>query len=880
MGVPHCYGETPAAMMYAHGYAQAEDHLEEMLILAVGMLGRAAEFFGPAYVSSDVGWRFLGGRREIEAHVDEIEGESVEIAAAFAAGVNAYRRTHPGEAAWASGLALDAIDVLAGVRAGTLDNQLALVVEKLGRIGQTTCPPGGDTPDDASNMWAIVPALSASGVTQIQADPHLPFDDAGTGGTHWYDVHLKSGPYDVIGAGRFGFPAMAIGSNRNLGWSSTNNSADNADVYEITLRDDAQRPGEFEYLHDGQWKDIEHVGDELIKVNGGPNITAAVRRTHHGVVAYPVPLSAGTAWAARISGQDVFNQLQQHLEMNRARNRADFKAAMEQMNLAFRNYMVATREGDIYTISYSRHPNRPPGICFGLPLDGTTSSTDWVKVGGSVLIPFEYLPQIENPTCGWMQNSNNAPWYNSCGLTPGDFQCAPGLCNPAAREGYRSQVASDYFEAKVAAGQTVSDAEMEALSLNTEVRSADAFIPLLDNAYTAYPPSDPSGHYAAVKAALDAWNRRADRNETGITIYTDWVIDFTNATGVSLDNPPASLTPAQQQAAVQALTSTVDELVADYGTPLVPYGDIHTIKRSQEVDDPFAVPPVPRPIGGGFKSLQTLRMASPGEDPTLHGRGNVQSGSSYMMLSTFDASGLVSARRIKPYGNSMHPMSPHYSDMTDHYSLDDYVPFPYTDAEVDADMASYTSFAYVPVLESRIPGSRRTDVTCAVEWTVAHATNTPYRDKMGFTNSKQTCTDGDPACDYDGSADGQCTFRLSVCLNNNDSRLPLCTPGDVSTFELQKPRPDSLRAWEAAAAVVVLDAVRTLAPGNVTTGGRHQNLLTFNPVVTASDSCSAAFDLVVPLKNSSRKDTLRLRSGAKGSTYKNHNDNLLLTCRP
>ncbi len=878
MGVPHCYGDTPGAMMYAHGYAQAEDHLEAMLTLAAGMLGRTAEFSGPAYVNSDIGWRLLGGRREIEAHIDEIGGESVELAAAFAAGVNAYRNAHPDEATWASPLAFDTTDVLAGVRAGTLDRQLALVAEKLGRIGQTTCPPGGETPDSASNMWAIAPALSASGVTQIQADPHLPFDDTGTGGTHWYDVHLKSGPYDVIGAGRFGFPAVGIASNRNLGWSSTNNGADNADVYAITVRDDPQRSGEFEYLHDGTWKSVEHIADEVLKIKGGADRTIPVRSTHHGVVVSPFPLAAGTAWVARISGADVFDQLQQHLELNRARTLAEVKTAMRRMTFAFRNYMVATREGALWTISYSRHPKRPPGVCFLLPLDGTTSATDWVKKGGSVLMAFDDLPQIENPACGWMQNANNAPWYNSCALLPADFQCAAGLCDPAAREGYRSQVASDYFEAKVAGGETISDAEMLALSRNTEVRSAAAFLSLFGAAYAAYPPPDPLGRYAAAKTAMQSWNRRADRNETGVTLYTDWVVDFTNATGVSYTNPPESLTSAQQQAAVQTFTRTVDDLVAAYGTPLVPYARIHTIKRANEPNDPFRVPPVPRPVGGGATTIQTLRMAGTDDDPTIYGRGNVESGSSYMMLSTFDGQGLLRARRIKPYGNSMHATSLHYADMTDHYSLDDYVDFPYTDAEVAADLESSTRLDYVPVVESRIPGSGKTKATCAVEWTVANATNAPWRDRNGLKSAKHTCTEGDPACDYDGRADGRCTFRVSLCFNNPDPRLPACAPSDIGTFELAAPRPDAVESWKAAAATGVLDAARGLASGTVTTEGEHANVLRFDPAVGATDLCSATFDLAIPLEQGARRKRLRLRGRAVSTAALRDQDTLLLTC--
>ncbi|MFQ5351450.1 MAG: penicillin acylase family protein, partial [Candidatus Binatia bacterium] len=419
MGVPHCRGETPAAMMYAHGYAQAEDHLHELLSLAVGMLGRSAEFLGPAYKDADMAWRLLGGRREIQAHLDEIGGESLEIAAAFVAGINAYRAAHPNEAIWAASLELDAVDVLSAVRAGTIDRQLELITDKLGRVGQTSCPSGkqsGSFENDASNMWAIAPSLSTSGVTQLQADPHLPFDDLGTGGNHWYELHIKSGPYDVLGAGRFGFPGVGIGANRRLAWSSTNNGADNADLYEITVRDDPQRPGEFEYLHDGQWKDLSHEADELIKISGGTDFTLAIRRSHHGVIVAPVPLSAGTAWAARASCEDVFDQLQQHLDLLKARDLGEFKAAVGRMNFAFRNYMVATGDGELWTVSYSRHPRRPSGICFGLPLDGTSSSTDWLEQGGSAVIPFEELPQIENPSCSWMQNSNNAPWFNSCDL--------------------------------------------------------------------------------------------------------------------------------------------------------------------------------------------------------------------------------------------------------------------------------------------------------------------------------------------------------------------------------------------------------------------------------------------------------------------------------
>ena len=37
------------------------------------------------------------------------------------------------------------------------------------------------------------------------------------------------------------------------------------------------------------------------------------------------------------------------------------------------------------------------------------------------------------------------------------------------------------------------------------------------------------------------------------------------------------------------------------------------------------------------------------------------------------------------------------------------------------------------------------------------------------------CTDGDPACDFDGACDGNCRFNVAVCLNQPDPALPNCT---------------------------------------------------------------------------------------------------------
>ncbi len=183
-------------------------------------------------------------------------------------------------------------------------------------------------------------------------------------------------------------------------------------------------------------------------------------------------------------------------------------------------------------------------------------------------------------------------------------------------------------------------------------------------------------------------------------------------------------------------------------------------------------------------------------------------------------------------------------------------------------------------MRRRIPGSRRTETTCRVEWTVLNPTNEPLLDRRGLTSARQTCTDGDVACDYDGAADGQCTFRVALCVNNADPQLPNCTATGVTTFELRKPRPVSAMPSSGANAAI-LAAASSLAPGSVSASGTDGQLLTFSPAVSAADACSASFGVVVPLRSTTRKGKLAvaIRAAATGSARPDR-DRLAFICLP
>jgi len=72
-----------------------------------------------------------------------------------------------------------------------------------------------------------------------------------------------------------------------------------------------------------------------------------------------------------------------------------------------------------------------------------------------------------------------------------------------------------------------------------------------------------------------------------------------------------------------------------------------------------------------------------------------------------------------------------------------------------------------------------------------------------ITAARTTCTDGDPACDADGLANGVCTIAVDVCLNEPS---PGCTPDAISGPTVAPVTSDAARAL--ASAVGALDPAR------------------------------------------------------------------------
>jgi penicillin amidase len=263
-----------------------------------------------------------------------------------------------------------------------------------------------------SNNWVVDGRLSATGVPLLANDPHLGTRLPST----WYLAHLSvggpggPGGFDLIGATLPGIPAVALGRNRSIAWGATNVAADVEDLY----RERLDESGKFA-LFRGVQEPITVVS-ESIRVKGGPSVRLDVRITRHGPLisdainannaelpqgSGPAPLSPlALRWTA-LDADDT--TLPAFLEINTARNWAEFTTALTDFVVPSQNFVYGDVEGHIGYYAPGRIPIRARGDG-SLPADGSSGDDEW-----SGWIPFDKLPHLYDPAEHFIVTANNNP---------------------------------------------------------------------------------------------------------------------------------------------------------------------------------------------------------------------------------------------------------------------------------------------------------------------------------------------------------------------------------------------------------------------------------------------------------------------------------------
>ena len=129
-----------------------------------------------------------------------------------------------------------------------------------------------------SNGWVIGPAKSATRHAMLFINPHLSF--FGYGQVYEGHVHSKESGWNFTGYTRFGFPFPYVGHNESLGWVSTDNSGDQADLYAEVFEDSTR----YRY-GDGFRRATIWIDTIVVKtVTGVERRPITLRKTHHGPI--------------------------------------------------------------------------------------------------------------------------------------------------------------------------------------------------------------------------------------------------------------------------------------------------------------------------------------------------------------------------------------------------------------------------------------------------------------------------------------------------------------------------------------------------------------------------------------------------------------------
>ncbi|WP_299211667.1 acylase [uncultured Aquimarina sp.] len=642
-GVPHITADTVEELFYAQGWAQMHNHANLVLKLYGSARGKGAEYWGQEQFGNDRLIHTLGFDQLADDWEKSQDPELKIIYESFINGMNAYAASHPEAIDEKNKVVLPLTTKDVNMHSMYVIFTRFIAGNDLGRVQQW--------PDMGSNAYAIAPSRSASGNAMLVQNPHLPWWQEFL----FFESHLNLKDKNMYGATLVGFPGIAIGFNKNLGWTHTNNTIDNADTYELDLKGEG-------YVLDGEQKAFETSPKTIkIKLKDGKMIDEEIPilKTIHGPV---VNKTENKVLTLRMVGLDRPNMLLQWWRMINSNNFNEFESALKMAQIPFWNVMYADKSGDIFYLFNGLVPKRTEDAWgyWDRIIPGGKSADIWTEV-------HEYvdLPKVKNPVNGWLQNANDPPWTSTIpmSLNPDDF---PGYMSPQSMSFRPQRSARMLIE-----DESITFDELVDYKLSTRLEFADR---ILDDLFIAIDSSD-SELAKRAKVVLENWDRTADADSKGMLLFYAWAQKFNTWNNTNykekwnIEKP--NTTPdgiADPDRAVQLLEKTVQELEAKFGSLDIAWGTYYRINYNGKN----------LPANGSDGSMGVFRVAWPGhatDDNMFVGGGDSWVG----VIEFGDA---VKAKVLLSYGNATQKDSPHFGDQLELFSKKELRDAWFTKAEV------------------------------------------------------------------------------------------------------------------------------------------------------------------------------------------------------
>ena len=390
-GVPHIKASSLHDVALGLAYCELEDYGEKVVQELLTARGDAALLEGYDAIESDF-IKQQSYQRALETYF-LLDQDTRDMCEGFAAGVNLYLRTFPGELPRYHVFSFTGCDVVAASTDMATSKLARLFLDRL--MKQKSVEDPTMTPqEDGSNTWAFAPERTRSGKAILLRNPHLSWE-AG-----YYEAHLTvAGRLNFYGDFRIGGLFSIIGGfNDHLGWSTTNNYPDLDEIYALEI--DPEKPDH--YLFDDVSIPLQRklITAEFRNGDGISLETRAFLTTPLGPV---IHRSDGRIYIIKQAGDGEYRRGQQFVRMMLSSDLEEWREAMRMQAITSSNFTYADDRGNIFYVWNAAIPDLPHpcgGDTSAVP--ATRSSQVWKKV-----IPFNDLPQLLNPEGGYLHNEND-----------------------------------------------------------------------------------------------------------------------------------------------------------------------------------------------------------------------------------------------------------------------------------------------------------------------------------------------------------------------------------------------------------------------------------------------------------------------------------------
>lgn len=652
VGTPHIFAPTDAEAAYGLAWAQSEDQFPKIQSLMLMTRARGGETIGVPGVAVDYFVHFIRARKIVEERYEtDLSPEYRKIVEAYAAGLTAYAAAHPKDLLLPDLLPFTGKDVVTGYVI-----TLAMFVGAPSALQFIFA----GKPDDyifggsvGSNAYAANARLLDEGYPFLCMNPHIPLQ----GPVTWYEAHLVSGEGLNIMGGFFpGTPTPGLGTNPNLGWGMTFNWPDFVDIYKLKI--DPQNKNC--YLLDGQSIPFEITRTPLkSRLAFGKKSRKALykdwwkpsevkscapkiglkwkfRNSRLG----PVVKTRKGYFAVRVASEKMVKAPEQWYKMAKARNFTEFKNALKIQGVPLFNIVYADKYDTIFYYFGGAFPERDPRFNWQKVLPGETSDVMWKRY-----LPVDSLPQVLNPACGYVYNTNSTPFHATC---DGQNLDSTRFSTAHAFSWNRSNNRALRFRELTKDVKKQSYARWKAFKYDDTYPATGGFMRTL----SAFQKLE-TGKYPSIADAilvLRYWNRRGGLENTGAALAQ--IANYYLEIKLKLDLAAIENgVKVSEKNAVWALKKAKRFLIRNFKTIRPEWGKVQILERGKKS----------WPVAGMPDAL----LAAQGV--LKNGKLRVRFGDTYTQFVKFKPDG-PEIESIVPFGSSDNPDSPHFDDQAKRYA--------------------------------------------------------------------------------------------------------------------------------------------------------------------------------------------------------------------